>query len=765
MKVKTPRGELFELREHATVLEFARVLHRDLVAHVRSARVGTRHLGLLDALRDNETVYLNVEPHPRPLPSRFREVIGDRAIVRSIERAFATSYRGRLELLGRRALTRRLLSAGLGLGLDELLPDESIDEAECRENTLLDRLVGAVLGRGVPLAHFYTDLALLEVDDQETVPVARTLSDEVEWLLPRVYQEAVAEEYRRREPEWSAVQVELCAVCFDGVGPAWIEAEHGPAGARILRCHKQGARCRGVWRRAGRAVLDAPPTPYIHVRARERRGITADIAAALVTLEISLQALVARATGTSAVLRLEVDQASEATMRRMKTALEAIDGIQKVYGPRDRIPDTLEIELRDPRPREQVSELSPYDVGGLIRNRRRLYGREHQIEQLHAWLNEALRRDVAGGRAAWVLGPYKYGKSSLVETVFEMRRAQSGHPVVMVRTEGIRNEPWSRYSHKLALALLHGVAAARLPLDLEGCGVPAPDPEADGSAGPYPLLRLVTAIRQRLDLPVVIAIDEMLSLFSATGAHEASRMVSTFRGLLSIPAVALVLVGPDLRWTVQDEEVLRLLRESEKVHLEPLERQQAYDLIQRKQTGRRVAMPATLMRSIYNATLGHPLWMQLIADKMWTEVRVPGRRRKYSKSIFDDALDAVAAVDRLPFTQHVSLLSEDTPVAAAMRAFLARLMERSAAVEFVLEDFRAQPQAGGLGHRTSVRYVETMEAVGIAVRVKPHGRPYRPVHPEVRFPPRAPRWQVPPVLVSQLKRNRIFDPDTPEPHA
>lgn len=764
MIVFTARGDEYRLREGATVLEFARLVHESFVAHVRSASVGKKHLGPLDPLPAETRVILNLDPDSRPLPVGYRSAIPDAKAVTDIEEAFRRSYRPRLERLGRRALTRRLLESGLTLGLDRVEIGETMEEAAKREVELLNGLVRSTLSSPEPsLSSIFCELALVEGRDVE-MPFPRNFGDQwVEELLRKVYTAAVAFELGSRSDYASAPAVELCSRCFFGeMGPAWIESSPGKGGAV---CHAPKSRCRPVRLRAGRLELTAPKPARVHVRARERRGVAAEIAAAMGPTGVGLNELLARVVGGEALVRLEIDAASEITIHEVKTVLRGIPGVEEVYGPRDEVPGDILVNLRAGRMRVQPQELSPYDVGVLIRSARRLYGRDEPLQKLLTWLGGALRAEGGLRQCMWIRGPFKYGKSSLVETAFEERRRQDLRTVA-VRLDATGEESWRTYSHRLAYALLEAASSPDEAV-LTTTSLDAPPIDASLSPNePYPVSRLVNAIIRRLRVPVVVAVDEAIGLLAGTtedGAASAD-MVRCFRDLMTTPKAALVLIAPKALWRLKNQEQIKLLSEMETIDLPPLDRTATFDLVRNAKSGRPLYIKELLLRKIYAETLGHPYWTQHVANEVWKLAHASRERVAYTPDKVNKALETLAK-ERLAFAQHLNYVNRyfprDVPASKELRRLVdsraTQASQETPVFVFTRDALHTASEANTESLRMAEALIEGMQVIGIAVAHarKKHDR----LSPTVGLDD---RWQIPPVLLRHFEvypSRLLLDPE------
>lgn len=688
--VFAPDGRAIRLPHGATVLNFAAAIHTSFVVLARGARVNQRQVDLFHPLRERDVVWLELNAIALPLPTGWRDRVPER---KKIQRAYNYSYAAALVAGGRRWLRERLVTAGLGEASDKEL-EELLVHADAR----LLQGPARPLNRAMTPVWWLYQLGRLDAENHsEDVPgririnprVAQRLLTEMVKLAER---ERIIRERGLQIARGAELTVEICPRC----NPSSDEPYVGDLKDEKLVLHRSGAPCAEgydaeQWKRS------YPRAQYFVATGTPRAGLTMSLLGVFHQAGVGISEVAAiRHVKGEALVRIRVDPIGGETVKRLTAALERIHGIHSVRGPDDPVTENERVYLSE-RWEGALPEtvlVPPYVCGQPVVREKLFYGRTFELAALEDFVAGAQQPDQRMGLHAFVTGPKKVGKSSLVFAFFRRLRTEgSGRFVTAYLTATGRS--WSEYEPELARTL---AGAAREHAAAVGGYLPS-------SLETLQLEPLIETIRDRLGVTVVLAVDEAVGLMRDTQRYvQETRRLIRFRGFVDrTPGVVVLWVGPKA-YARDLGELGAILQAAREVEVEPLAFDDARRMLaaEKHRLTQKIEVSRPCARAVYELTGGNAFWIAHLGRRMWidgggTKKRVLRfTRPSVQKASVAVAKEALVFHDRYRFPPDPF----DRPDQPARDALMRRLLR-----EFATRDSAAfSPTAATLA--------ETLDAAG-----------------------------------------------------
>ena len=639
IRVYTPAGAFRHLPFGATVLNFAATVHTSFVGLVDHAILNEKErVGVLHRLRDGDRVELVKGDVPRMPPLGWEEEVPSRTR-KGLRRLLRTSFAPVLEAEGRRRVRKAMAARGAPEVEDDvLLGDLLTIAAEIAEDNLgfksrrspdwwkeqLGLRAFAERGEELPFS--------LGLDELK----AAALEDALAGLLDRL-------RYRSDEMDLpdamkqGARGILKCPECRPMPGSQLAVTSEG---GRVV-VHDAEADCAEGGERLG--VAGTPTLQqYFIVETTNRAGVALDVLSVFHQARVDVVDIVARRLGPRwAVVRVEADLVGPSRVRALLFDLRKLDGVKRVRGPGQAPLEILEGGLppRRERPSEPWALPQPYVCGDFVREDAAFYGRRFELMELEQALALASGPQAESGGAAFVTGPLKTGKTSLVKRFLrdlEQRRQPASVGVFCKAQVG---EAWTDVERRLA---------ARLAEDAERFAV------REGGSLPRGLAddseEMLRQIRGSLaSPPVVLVVDEALrplrQAHRAAGAGDRTQLEALlrFRDLVErSPGTLLVLVGPEAPVRQLHPELSRMMRGIDTVRLQPFEQADTWALLQAEKMAWRypIDVKRGLAKAVTALTGGNPFWIASLAYLMYRrESRRPIRPIRYGHSALREAAE------------------------------------------------------------------------------------------------------------------------------
>lgn len=433
----TPDSLKVALRTGATVLEFALAVHERFVGYVDHAIInGSQRIELLDEVLHCDIVELRTTDHPNPLPLGWSEVVPPR-IASRIRSALRENSRELLESMGQRWIERKLVLRGFR---GSLVPDElrklvavalkphrlrafaPNSEKLARRGQTADEALGDwwLVQLGLFAAFSGGDDRWLSVfGGRHSSPSGRTQpllsSSAAEDAV-----EAIARELGLVPELWLSREVgpiirqRMCSACKPtALRPLVAQFDHASG---TLTVHRPRALCaRDSFEvRLARASEEAQ---YFVLQTSSRRGVLNEALQFFHDENVALSAVEARRNSPvpgQDLIRIEVEPLSRLVAARLRKRLQEVGGAYRLLGPEDSPNPFIERDLSPRRQSKKPATARPkWLAGPAIDDDEYFYGRDFELSQL----SESVRGPLRGarGRTIFVRGPYRIGKSSLIE--------------------------------------------------------------------------------------------------------------------------------------------------------------------------------------------------------------------------------------------------------------------------------------------------------------------------------------------------------------
>jgi GTPase SAR1 family protein len=271
------------------------------------------------------------------------------------------------------------------------------------------------------------------------------------------------------------------------------------------------------------------------------------------------------------------------------------------------------------------------------------------------------------GTSAFVCGPKKVGKTSLVLAFQRQLEAGQRGPCLTVHLEAAGGEPWSRYSRRFARKLFEA-ASTMVPDRMKAVA----DPELKR----HGLTEFVCEVRRRIGVPLVLALDEAVELCLASQtAGEAEEVLQFNASMAAEAGVMVVWVGPTAALRLLDQGPREMLRDGHRLFVQPLDRSAVSALLRAEKLRSKYAIHAdrTVVEMIYRTTFGNPYWTQAIADTMWREKALEGTELVvYDEGLAKKGIERTQRTDEFFADRYDVWTAEENLMARAILVALAR---------------------------------------------------------------------------------------------
>jgi hypothetical protein len=554
--VFTPDGRRIELRPGSTVLNFAYKLHDELVVRLRGAQVNQERVDVLHPLRNGDVVWLETAATPRALPADWEAHVPP-ATRKRIRKAYRYHYLPALRSAGLRWVQAVLRERGLA---------EEMAEAELER-----RIAGCV-----------QSLQSLPGHAQARVPG---------WWLEQI-------------------GIMEAMLCGEQVASRLVLGEAHREQLVEALAQLPAPRGRGERRQQAQSR-------FLVIASRDRPGLVADVARMIADHRLSMTEMVAmRLDDRRGLVRVHLPGVHPDGLSRLIDALRGVSGVMDVQAPGQR-PTAEEARYLPPRPEgafSRPSQPSPYATGGEVRAVFNFYGREPELADLHRYFDEA----VSGrrGSSAFVCGPKKLGKTSLVLAFLRELGAGKRGACLTLHLEAVAGEPFSGYARRLASELFR-TAKEEWRKQMRTF----PEPDLDKIS----LAQLVLQLKQRIRVPIVLAVDEAVALCASSQAAGETDELLRFNGRMAAErGVLVVWVGPTAALRVLEQPLLEMLRDAHRLRVPPLDRTAVEALLRAEKLRSKytIHLDREVVETIYRTVSGNPYWASAIADAVW---RSPAR--------------------------------------------------------------------------------------------------------------------------------------------
>jgi hypothetical protein len=575
-------GRSFLLPVGSTVLNFCHALYKRSITLATGALVNRQSVDLLQKLSDGDVVRVQMGSRPRELPSGWDKHVPPETVA-SIRRQFKRYFRPQRVTSGRTIFRQAVGELADLSGLDEPSFDGFIEDFLATQDTLPKDVHSFYRSCGTG----FTGLLMAEIGRKFAAYLKNANRIELDMLtVPK-------------ELMHTFTEMRVCPHCTPGDGEALLGnvTDDGVLmihSARRRKCIGKGAQP-VAWHR------DTFRGQYFVIEMNNRQGIAAEIISTVANKGIDLISHAGTTLGSGwAVLRLHVRSVLRDQSRDLVRELSTIKGVLRVLPPHAKPIPALEANLP---PRELRRNLVPavgslYIAGPAIVDPDFFYGRTNEIDLLR----ELFSRVDVKGAAAFVKGPYRIGKTSLVnQFILENTRPEFSCDVLEHRVQ--RGTAWSAVAPELR-------AKAKELLKQS----------APGLARRYdrlPVGALIARLPVLTGRKLILFIDEAVGLLQdSQTAGEEAQVLAFFSKVFEVPNLMLILAGPEAPTEDLASPSQGLLRRAEPVRLRGLEEDDVYKLLAAEKLnyrGVRMSVNKSTSTFVYRFTAGNPYWCNLLA--------------------------------------------------------------------------------------------------------------------------------------------------------
>jgi hypothetical protein len=635
--VYSPKGWPVTLKLGSIVLHFAAKIHKTLVARAKCATInGVPHQSVLRRLKGGDVVYIETSEQPVLLPKEWTEYV-PKPLQRTIRTALKEGHAPRLRQMGREILTRTI-AREVGAELVDTLDAATLDAfADAAGQALIKSSKGGgyMTGRWPRVSgsdFWLRQLALCEIVDPTGVLVA----DPGFQRLRERFLTILVEQFRR-SPGVSMDQMilptsfpgqfddlEICRSCQPEIGHRIC----GKIRNRCLELHKRDAACAVdcediSWCKTVRHGV------YVVIEALDRIALARDVFTAVAKLGIDVIEFIGSPWWGTGVIRLYLRYLSRNQFAALRAELNQPD-ILRILGPDDDPIPVLEAEFPPRRtvPPHVFLSYAPFGTGAPVDDEKQFYGRAAEHQQLLSILSEVMEKGNDRGSAVKILGPLRFGKSSLLLRFKREVREKYLEKVGFIRADFTGCCNWNEFRRRL-YDQAEKASDQRLKF-------------TDSS-----LIRdFVVRCRNHFST-VVIGVDETMNLLdSAISQGELEEVLTFFEFAATEPGVMLVLTllaRPWRKLTQQhhsqlSQPIRHRLSKFHEIVLSPLSREEVRSLLRAEKHRPPLGIQASnqVCDYVYQLTGGNPYWASMIASKLY---RTQARGKAYTIGKVNETLD------------------------------------------------------------------------------------------------------------------------------
>lgn len=642
LRAFTPDGRSVQLPVGATVLDFAYALNNRWVAFLSGATVNRQPVEVLHRLSPDDIVWLEISGEPQLLPADWQSRLPEES-ARNVNRQLRKYYRPLILAEARRWLREQLQSREIRtIPEDDDQLDAFVEEAgdrlaktlgitsDKRGWLLLQMGLHAVSSAGKSLP-FSSRLSLQVLED--------TVVEEVGQLIKTAKFITLQELDIPDDLKYRLKHVVFCKDCSPSLREEWAATESRDG---LLVLHRVDAKCCSDGIQVSRLRPTVKPQ-YVLIETTNRVGVGADILSVFQRHKINLVELAGRQIGPAwGAIRVQFGYVSTRKFEALLERLRQVWGVKTISYPEDEIPA---VERYLP-PRSLTSHLilpAPYICGNPITDDAFFYGMQQEqvtLQQLFVASNTSLE----GGKSAFVHGPKRIGKTSLVKWFLRTLDTTSYH-CLTVHYEALKDLPWSKAEPAISTRLIQRaeLLAKRRGLEL---------PNLEG----MPLADTIEAIKARLDCAVVIAIDEATGLFESTGQARESELIHNFRTRVEhISRLLTVWVGPEAPVRHLPSDLQHVLQRSELIRVGSLTVNEVWALLRAEKLAPKydISVDRSLARAAHALTAGNPFWTSLLGKSLYDLAHSEVGSIAYNHDLLQKAKQRIVEV-AIPFVDRFS---------------------------------------------------------------------------------------------------------------
>ena len=402
-------------------------------------------------------------------------------------------------------------------------------------------------------------------------------------------------------------KLDYCNICNPSVDDELI----GEIQNEILIFHKSNSFCCEKGFIVTHRFKDLSPQ-YFFVETKNRSGIAADILNTFSSVQIDIIEIVGLKLSVSeGVFRITTGYIDVVRKEKILSAIENTHGFISVFPPGH--DPGAKIEQFFPPKWENSSirkPIEPYTCGEIIHNDWWFYGMDREKGDLHTEFDKISKNDHKFSRTCFVTGPKRVGKSSLIFSFLRSLKSIYGNYLEIIYEVPLRDK-WSDVKQSIFEEFKRSIKNFAYKQNIK-----IPDIEAID----FDTKKIVSLIKDHLNFPVVIFIDEFIGLaYHSHIYNEADEVANFIDDLTKIPHCLIILAGPSSSIRNHAESIRPLLNKAREISVKSLDKVNAKKLVQveKLKAYHQIRISDEIFHTLYSLTKGNPFWLNLICKEIW----------------------------------------------------------------------------------------------------------------------------------------------------
>lgn len=636
LRVFTPNGEPKYLPLGATVLNFAYEVFRHWVGFVDYAIINQKEkVDIFHRLKNGDEVRLVLGHEPKTLPKNWEKKVPADS-VQGIRRGLAQALHPLPAKRGRTWLRNQVIIHNSLEILDDTVLDVLTSYA------VSDMCLHGLVNKEHDANWWMTQLGLLDPAIREVADLFEPAIDQeqadklVKFVVYRAKTLCVLfpELDIKEKSSDDITAFEKCRICKPHSSSKLVATVMD----KKLILHRANQKCAA----GGVAIKSLPKislNQYFVIETTNRVGVAHDVLSVFRDMQVDIVDMAARRLGGAwGVLRIKVDPIGPTAATQILEMLLNINGVKRVVGPDEKRIAILESNLppREDHARSAGSLPAPYICGPEIEDDAYYYGRSQEMGILLTLWEQIADPRSRKGAAAFVKGPLKVGKTSLVLRFFRQIQSQSDQPYIAVFYKAGLTEKWSSAERKIKKLLLEELKKAAKYWQFE-------PPKISSRLS---LKNVIEKIRDLDQEPVIlIAVDEAVGLFynSQKNRNEIDKLLDFHTLVNNTSGMLAIWIGPTAPTKKLGDQLRSLLQSAQPVETPAFDWRETQEYLEAKKHFPIISIKAkeTVAKAAYQLSGGNPYWIAYLGSMMYQNVR--SRRSNTEYVVYTGALLADAA--------------------------------------------------------------------------------------------------------------------------
>ncbi|MDQ4078278.1 MAG: HD domain-containing protein [Chloroflexota bacterium] len=597
--ILTPRGDVIELPEGATVLDFAYEIHTDIGRQTGAAFVNGVEVALNVELHSGDVVEIRKDlgrewPDPEWLDwvrtSKARESI-------------QAQLRRQPEQKGRRRIDKILRKRG-----------RKLDDLEGRLGMLASEMGSTAEELFISVAR--GNLRAKDIADQLLLPLPSQRK-----TFRQVEVEPTAET-ASCFPGWHPDMI-LPVECCSPQPNTPIAGYHTERGVELheAECPSLVDRARVVGLRWKSGQVKARHVDFT-LRATNRKGLIHDLTQVILRANVDIVHFEGKRSGAMDEVSFRLEVANELELGYLINTIRAVPNVNRVLVD-GRESDTAMVDL-SPFLTPPQPIISPFSPGRPVSGDGRFWGRAQEMQAIEGYLRGEYAPSLL------VKGPRRIGKTSLLQQLSHSRLLRDHYRFAFVDLQSVAQSDAADVLRLIAYRLRRALDSERR--------VSLPAIQAFQAE---PLETFMEYIGQLTDAhryahrKVLLALDEFGTLVeSVRNGRLDFQIFHMLRSVMQHNPLFTILLctSDDVAEMLREDGVLELLNVTQKVRLHHLDVESAQRLIQEPLRGQ-VYFEPDAISALLRVTDCHPYYLQILGSNLISQLNQDQRRNVYESDI------------------------------------------------------------------------------------------------------------------------------------